>query len=238
MRCRKARSCLSAYYKGELAEAQHREVTDHLETCPDCRREAVSCRELVNTIRKLPRAAVSDGFNSRLLNRIANERHHETRTRAHMPKRVPVIGMNRLAPVLATFCLVLAFVFSGGIDKLIGPNSETIMLADNNADPVFPGNDYRTAQPATSHTISQHASRHWQFDKQVARANRMKGYVNQLASSSNFGNYSYNRTNRFMIPMVPIWHMDTSGHRGLMIQIPIGNFPPRGNAVQEVQQDH
>jgi hypothetical protein len=193
---------------------------------------------LSQTVRKLPQASVSDDFNNRLLKRIADERHRETRTRAYMPKRVPVIGMNRLAPILATFCLVLAFVFSGGIDKLVGPGSEAVILADNNAEPIMPSDAYKTAQPSASHTISQHASRHWQFDKQVARANRMKGYVNQLASSNNFGNLSYNRSNRFMIPMFPIWHVDSSGIRGILIPIPTGNMIPRENPVQEVQQDH
>ncbi|MBN2226748.1 MAG: zf-HC2 domain-containing protein [candidate division Zixibacteria bacterium] len=186
MQCRKVRSFLSAYSKGELEEAKRREISAHLEQCPECRREEAGFRDVFGALSKLPDARLSDDFNNRLLNRIADERYRETRTRAYLPKQAPAIGMRRMVPVVATFCLMLAFVLTGGIERLLVPDDGGYMVAQQDMGSGNMDDSYLTVQPAASRTFSQHASKHWNFDRQVARANRVRGYMNQLASSNTF----------------------------------------------------
>jgi len=113
MRCRKVRSFLSAYCSGELDRRHNRAVSEHLLTCAACRREEAVYRQMVEAVAEVPQMGITEDFNSRLLNRIAQERFAETRTKAYMPKPAPLFLWRRVAPVLATFCLAVFVVFSG-----------------------------------------------------------------------------------------------------------------------------
>ncbi len=169
MRCQRVRSFLSAYCKGELAEKRTGAIAAHLEGCPRCRYEEAAYREMNKSFGQLPSFTVSDDFNSLLLKRVADERFKETRTKAYLPKKIPVVSFNRLAPVVAAACFVFAFIFSGGMDLFIDtpetPRSVVVELDDS----------YMTVQPE------------WEFTKEVARATRINGLMNQMAGQNSFG---------------------------------------------------
>ena len=148
----------------------------------------------------LPKPTVSDDFNTRLLNRVAQERFKETRTRAYLPKKAPVLGWGRLVPAMATVCLVLAFVFTGGIGILDGPDQPP-QYADKGSTGQYVDDRYKDVQPDETHVLTQHSQSNWAFQKQVAKANRIRNLMNQLAAQSSFGStaqltgssYNYHR---------------------------------------------
>jgi len=207
MRCRKVRSCLSAYCKNELTDKRQASLKEHLDRCADCRREEAVFRELFGSMNTLPKPKVSEDFNTRLLNRIAQERFKETRTKAYMPKKAPVMGWGRLVPAMATVCLVLAFVFTGGIGTLDGPD-QPAQYADNGAGGEYIDDRYKDVQPEETHVLTQHSNSNWAFQKQVAKANRIRNLMNQLATQSSFSNtaqlagssYNYNRALNIRLP--------------------------------------
>jgi len=233
MRCRKVRSFLSAYSRGELSEAKRRAISAHLECCSDCRREEAGFREVYGALSKLPDADLSADFNSRLLNRIADERYRETRSKAYFPKQAPAIGMRRMVPVVATFCLMLAFVLTGGIERLLVPD-DGYMVAQHDGIRGELDDSYLTVQPAASHTFSQHASKHWNFDRQVARANRVRGYMNQLASSNTFANNtnSWSTQGKIVLGRLGLGPATTYRPRPIIRTY----IAPQTDAVKEVRQ--
>ena len=193
MRCRKVRSFLSAYCNGELSGTRQREVVYHLDSCPECRREEMIYRELAiakNKV-KLDQPEVSSDFNARLLNRIADERFKETRKKAYLPKKAPAFGTRTLVTVSATAVLVLAFVFAGGFGPFSVPD-QSPMMAENAspANVVNTDDRYLTVEPSDNHVLAQHVDQQWEFNRHMARANRIRGYMNQLAGSNNgFANF-------------------------------------------------
>ncbi len=188
MHCRRVRSFLSAYSKGELSEKRSRAIADHLRDCPSCRSEESAAREIDVTLSNMSSARVSSDFNARLLDRIAKERFSETRSRAYLPKkRVPVVNLTRMGAVVAAACFVFAFIFAGGINTIV-PNNDQNQIAES----VPLNNDYQTVQPK---------SEHWVFKEQLQRATRIKNLMNRVTGGSQFniltsqggqGNY-YNR---------------------------------------------
>ena len=186
MRCRKVRSFLSAYCRDELPGKQASAILAHLEGCPECRLEETAYRELNMAMGDLPGYSVSDDFNSRLLKRVADERFKEVRSKAYMPKRIPVVTFNRLAPILAAACFVFAFVFSGGMEKLLDKNDVPSAIVSTELD-----NSYMTAQPED-----------WAFRKQVARATRIKGLMNRLSGQNSFGTLASQTTSRYSLPTI------------------------------------
>jgi len=208
MRCRKVRSCLSAYCRDELSARGQASVKEHLDRCAGCRREEAVFRELNGSLNTLPEYHVSDDFNTRLLNRIAQERFKETRSRAYLPKRVPIFGWGRLIPAMATACLVLAFVFSGGLG-ILDNQDQPPTYANNGQGGEYLDDRYKDVQPDQTHVLIQHSQSNWVFQKQVAKANRIRNLMNQLASQSSFGNTAqlagsgYNYSNRPLIMRLP-----------------------------------
>ncbi len=183
MRCQKVRSFLSAYCKGELAEKRTGAIAAHLEGCIRCRYEETAYRELNKSVGELSGYTVSDDFNSLLLKRVADERFKETRSKAYLPKKIPVVTFNRLAPIFATACFVFAFIFSGGMDLFIDTQEVSTYVSTELDD------SYLTVQPE------------WEFNKEVARATRINGLVNQLSNQSSFGTLaSSSQRNSFRSP--------------------------------------
>lgn len=209
MRCRKVRSYLSAYCKDELSGRRQRAVSEHLEGCPECRREEAVFREINSHTVSLPQNKVSAEFGDRLLNRIAREKFKETRTRAYFPRRTPVLGWGRLVPALATMGLVLAFIFYGGLNFLTNqsePDSYTnIAVTSDRVD-----DRYKDVQPQPDHVLSQHVRSNWAFKKQVARANRIRNLMNTLASGNYFGTGAAQYANSY----------DITGNRDLILRLP------------------
>ncbi|MEW5923875.1 MAG: zf-HC2 domain-containing protein [Candidatus Zixiibacteriota bacterium] len=213
MRCRKVRSYLSAYCNDELTGRRQASIREHLGRCADCRREEAFFRELNGSVSTLPKLRVTDDFNTRLLNRIAQERFKETRTKAFFPKRAPVLGWGRLVPAVATVCLVLAFVFSGGLG-ILDKHDQPTMLANQDQGNQDMDTLYRIIQPNEDHVFTAHST-NWAFEKQVAKANRIRNLMNQLASQSSFGNTAQLAGSSYY-----------NGYRPMMIILPLDRRTP------------
>jgi len=186
MRCRKVRSCLSAYCRDELPDGQRMAIGKHLESCPDCRKELAVCRDFAGLMKELPPYRVSDDFNARLLDRIAEERLRPQKTKAFLPRRIPLFGRSRLIPAVAAACLILAFVFIGGLDRMFNPDQTDMYTAENNGTSDEWFDRYKDVQPVEKHDMIQHAGANWEFKKQVARVNRIKQLMNQVSGQNNF----------------------------------------------------
>ncbi len=205
MRCQKVRSFLSAYCKNELRERRQDAIRVHLESCSECRREEALCREIEGSYGKLSQYSVSGDFNTKLLNRIAAERFKETRSKAYFPKNVPVFGWGKIVPAVATACLVLAFVFSGGLD-ILNKHGESGIMADRNVQNIELNDDYAHVQPISNPAFANvdqghqaagyaeesdyipvsYVSSNWTFKKELERATRIRNLMNSLARQNGF----------------------------------------------------
>jgi len=183
MHCRKVRSLLSAACSDELDGRQQAVVKDHLASCLSCRKEASYYSSLRLAARELPKRTPSEDFNTRLLNRIAQERFQETRTHAYLPRRAPRLTWRTLAPVLVTACLALVMVgnFLYG-DKLFTPNTPTSTL------PTPMDDRYLTAQPGNNPNLAVGLHQDWSLRKQLAQAERLEQISRGLANQYGFGN--------------------------------------------------
>ncbi len=199
MRCRRVRSYLSAYCRGELAGWRHQAVREHIAACPECRREEAVFWEINKSIGNLPERKVSADFNSKLLDRIAKERFRETRTKAYLPRRAPIFGRGKLIPAFASACLVLAFVMFGGVDFVHSPDRSD-MYVNRPAD-VELDSSYMHVLPQEDRqdVIVEHQRNAWAFKQKLAKANRMRNLMNRLAGQNSFGSgYSHSPDNQLI----------------------------------------
>ena len=180
MRCRKVRSYLSAYSEGELSEGRSTRVGRHLEHCPTCRRESDIVRSVGQVVKNLPQLRASDDFNARLLQRIGRERFAETRTKAHLPGRIPRLGALRLATIGAAAVVVLAAAIgvnlTGPMFSPAAPPLAVIAPEGGNT-----ANDlYLTVQPTSNPLLNERKS----ISRMVAQYNRWREYSRALRAHS------------------------------------------------------
>jgi hypothetical protein len=125
---------------------------------------------------------LSADFNTKLLNRIAQERFVETRTKAYLPKRAPLFMWRRVVPVLATVTMAVFSIISlsgGRID---------LLTADHNGSAISAGmtDAYLSAQPVGNPNMASNLRKDWSLQsqfEQTARINRISGL---LTSSNGF----------------------------------------------------
>ena len=177
MRCRKVRSCLSAFCKDELGSRQRLAVSEHLAECAACRREAALYKSICETSRELTSPGLSSDFNNRLLNRIAQERFEETRTEAYFPKAAPLLSWGRALPAVVSACVVILAVIVA-----LTPQGNVDHAADNsNLD-----NAYLTAQPTNNPNITQRMADEWSLNRQLAHVDRINS-ISDLVVPNYFG---------------------------------------------------
>lgn len=184
MRCQKVRSYLSAYCNDELTGSATSGVSDHLATCDSCRTEEQHFRDLLRGGKELNTGRLSEGFNNRLLDRIAHERFAETRTKAYFPKAAPSLLIRRLVPILVTACLVAAVVIT---NLSPGKNSRSDEFAEGN---VQLDDSYLTAQPANNPHMSAMLHKGWTLGDQLARQDRINRISQQLTYDFPFNYYN------------------------------------------------
>ncbi|MCP4685575.1 MAG: zf-HC2 domain-containing protein [bacterium] len=180
MRCRKVRSLLSIYCNEELSGRQQLNVREHLAGCAACRREAAAYKSLREASQEMPRMQLSDDFNTRLLNRIGQERFAETRTRAYMPKRAPMFRWSLAVPALATTALILFTVVSL---MMPGVDERPLQLAGS---PDQSNDLYQTVEPTNNPNMTANLQKNWSLDRQVAQAERINRLSNHLTGNQGF----------------------------------------------------
>lgn len=183
MRCRKVRSLLSAACSDELDVRKQALLRDHLASCPSCRREATYYTSVRNALGEVPRKALSDDFNTRLLNRLAQERFHETRTKAYSPHRAPRFSLRVLVPLAVTTALALVAVTSFYVPgTIVSLGTSTAQL------PGYMDDRYLTAQPTHNPNMSIGLGDNWTLRNQLARAERLDVISRELTNRYGFDN--------------------------------------------------
>ena len=184
MRCRKVRSYLSVYCREELGARRRLAVSDHLQNCPVCRQEEAAYRQLYESARVLPTPEVSADFNNRLLNRIAQERFAETRSKAYLPKAAPTLLWRKVVPAVATACLAVLVVIN------MIPRSD--IAPARSADQGRRLDDsYLTVQPVSNPNMTVPLARDWSLSRQLARAERAGRISDAIIPASSFGGIDY-----------------------------------------------
>jgi hypothetical protein len=184
MHCQKVRSYLSAYCNDELTGSALSGVSDHLSICVGCRTEEQHFRDLLKGGRELDTYRVSEGFNNRLLDRIAHERFAETRTKAYFPKAAPTLLIRRLVPILVVAGLAVAVVIAN-----FSPNKnlQADVFAVSN---VQLDDAYLTAQPVNNPNLSGMLHKGWTLGDQMARQDRINRISRQLTFDFPFNYYN------------------------------------------------
>ncbi len=176
MRCQKVRSCLSAYCREELTGRQRLSVQEHLADCEACRRQEESVRVFHLKAVEVRPPALSADFNTKLLNRIAQERFVETRTKAYLPKRAPLFMWRRVVPVLATVTMAVLSIISimSGPTGFFAPGNVGSTISAGLTEPYLGG------QPTNNPNMASKLRKDWtlqsQFE-QTARINRISGLL-------------------------------------------------------------
>ncbi len=179
MRCRKVRSCLSAYCREELTGRRYTAVSEHLLNCKSCRAEEEVYRQMYAAVAKIPSMPVSTDFNARLLDRVAQERFAETRTRAYLPKSAPLFSWRKGVPVVVTACLAIFAVVSM-MPSTDQPGSR--VLAGDSSD-----DSYLTVQPVSNPNMTVRMHKDWSLDRQLAHTQRANRISNNLMPVGSFG---------------------------------------------------
>ena len=196
MRCRKVRSLLSTYCNGELTGRPQVMVKEHLAGCSSCRKEAATYEAIREAGQSLPSVPVRDDFNARLLNRIAEERFAETRTRAYLPGRVPWFRWRVAVPVVTTVALAVMLTV-GALSPTNGPDGHYASVGESDA--------YQTVQPSDNPNMNGTLEEDWALDHQLAQMERFNRIASQLRSQNAFGTTHLTGTNvgshgRFGVP--------------------------------------
>ncbi|MFZ1684237.1 MAG: zf-HC2 domain-containing protein [Candidatus Zixiibacteriota bacterium] len=181
MRCRKVRSCLSAYCKDELAGRQLLAVKSHLGECEDCRKQEEFVRVMHQKTAELKGPALSMDFNTKLLNRIGQERFGETRTRAYLPKRAPLVMWRRVVPVLASVAVVAFAIVSMGQGDSTGRNQ---FFSSNLFG--FGGGSYQNCQPTNNPGYAAQLRRDWSLKSQMEQTARLNRLSVMLVGDNDF----------------------------------------------------
>ncbi len=179
MRCRKVRSFLSAYCRDELSGSRRLAVAEHLSTCSDCRREESEYRSMLEAAGRVPAFSVSKDFSAKLFNRIAEERFAETRTKAYLPKRAPLIRWATAMPALAAAC---ALVLVGILMVPQGHQAPTQFAANSSG----LDDSYRTVQPVNNPNLTNSLEKDWSLSTQIARAERLNRISRSVAPQVEF----------------------------------------------------
>ena len=192
MRCQRVRYYLSAYCRDELSEGRSIAISEHLDNCPECRREESVLREMADALKRTNRYEVSADFTGRMLNRIAAERFSETRTRAFFPKRTPIFGWTRVVPAAATVCLILTFVLTGGVKTIYNHDLVDRTMAVSNRGL---NDSYLTAQPQSGNALIRHAAvstsgKDWTLKSQLARYDRIRSLISAMQGQNDFASYT------------------------------------------------
>lgn len=180
MRCRKVRSCLSAYCNDELSGSDRLAIAEHLSTCSACRKEAAIYNSINENRSEISELKVSNDFNVNLLNRIAQERFAETRTKAYLPRTAPRVVWGRAIPAFVTACLVLVvsvvMLTPGAKQGIVPGASDSRSLSDA----------YLTVQPTTNPNLTVNLDQGWSLADQLARVERVSVISNRLSRADGF----------------------------------------------------
>jgi len=181
MRCRKVRSFLSTYCRGETTPDVTAEIKGHLDDCNSCRREENVYRSMNQLVSDLPQMQTSDDFTAKLFSRIGQEGFAEHKTKAYWPKRIPIFGMARLATVASVAVVVLALGIGFNVgDRILFPSTPQIASTVSVLDMGTDDDLYLTVQPMDNPLLNEHKS----VSRMIEQYNRWREYSKSLRVNS------------------------------------------------------
>lgn len=191
MRCRKVRSFLSAYSKEEVSAGMAAKIKTHMDDCASCRRELEAVRSVQAMVKGIPGRRTADDFTARLLTRVAQERFAETRTKAYLPKRIPLLGGVRLAMITTTAVVVLALGVSFNVgERFLSPSMPQATLTSATPGSAVDEDSYLKVQPTDNPLLNEHKS----VSRMIAQYNRWREYSKSLRSHSAAEQFAGNGT--------------------------------------------
>jgi hypothetical protein len=181
MRCRKVRSFLSTYSKEEVSASLTAKIERHLNDCIACRRELEMVRSVQAMVKGMAPRKTSDDFTARVLSRVAQERFAETKSKAYLPGRIPLLGGARLAMVTTAAVVVLALGISFNTGNMfVSPSMPQATLTPQTSGSTGADDRYLTAQPTDNPLLNEHKS----VSRMIAQYNRWREYSKTLRSHS------------------------------------------------------
>lgn len=180
MRCRKVRSYLSVFCRGEASSEKSEEIKRHLEDCASCRREEKVIRSLHMEVTALPQMETSDDFNARLFARIGKEGFAEKKTKAYFPRRIPVLNTTRLAAVTSVAIVILMLGVGLNMGNILNGPSAPRMAMVQTPELGSEDNLYLTIQPTDNPLLNEHKS----VSRMIAQYNRWREYSKSLRDNS------------------------------------------------------
>lgn len=185
MRCQKVRSFLSAFSRDELEGRRRRQVSDHLLSCRGCRTQEEFDRKLSAASTEMSSPKVSTDFNHKLLQRVAQERFAETRTKAWQPKEAPLFMWRKVVPIAVTACVAVV-AFMATLSPVLDGGTPKYATTD-----VVSGDDYLTAQPTANPNMAVKLNDDWSLERQLAAAERIHRIRNSVIPASAFTQTGY-----------------------------------------------
>ncbi len=183
MRFRKVRSLLSAYSNDELDANRSEKLREQLAQSNELKREALVFDKIKETSKELPSIELSDDFNARLLNRIAQERFAETKTKAYLPKSINGLFRRYAVPAMATAAVALiGFV---GISNYQPNSSAPVQLAGVSSDTL--DDSYLSAQPIDNPKYRKNDRADRTLSGLMARVDHADRMTSLLTGSSRWG---------------------------------------------------
>jgi len=182
MRCRKVRSFLSTFCRGETSPDITAAIGGHLEQCSSCRREAEVYRSLNEGLKSLPVRKAADDFNARLFQKIAREQFAETRSKAYLPGKIPRFYRPQLISYAVAAVVIIAFgagLQFGG--DFLGGGKPIVTVTQG----LRTGDDYLTAQPSDNPFLNERKS----IGQTVEQYNRFRQYSRALRAHSDIDGY-------------------------------------------------
>jgi hypothetical protein len=126
----------------------------------------------------LPQIQMSAEFESRLFDRIAQERFAETRTKAYFPKPIPLFNWGRVVPVVASACLAVALFIVTMSPQVPDGGSPMMSNLDDS---------YLTAQPVNNPNLAAKLNPNWSLARQLAKTERVTQHANSVTKGRNRG---------------------------------------------------
>ncbi len=194
MRCRKVRSFLSTYCSGEAEDRRSAQIESHLDDCKSCRREADVYRSMNSMTKQMTSLKTSDDFTARLMTQVANQKFAETRTKAYLPKRIPIFGRRRLATVSAMAVVLLAVGIGVKYDGLYlnpgGPAYTEVASLDGSG----VTDRYLTVQPIDNPLLNENKS----VSKLIQQYNRWRQFSRSIRVNAGAEQFNAGGSNSLM----------------------------------------
>lgn len=150
--CMEYRDLILDYFSDNLTEIQEKRLMLHIESCPECKNEFDSIKQIIGAAADIPEVEVPDELKIALSEKIA-----ETVENMKKRRKIYKFAMSTALPVAACAALAIG-VFSGGVyDKLTNADNMVVIENTETATPQIKTEETDTNAVVNQPEISQSA---------------------------------------------------------------------------------